>query len=193
MALGAALLAAGCASTRVTTAWRAPQRAPVAFTKVLALVPGDDQALRRTAESEICRRIAPTVCKPSFALFPAATPPDAAQARAAVRADGFDGAIVFRVVDQRQQTTVAPPTYAPASFWGFYGSAAGVRPNPAHVRTDTLVRVETSVYDLAADELVWVGTTQTVNPSDVPSLVDGVATAVATDMREHGLLAARAE
>ena len=189
--LAAAMLAAGCASTRVTTAWRAPDRTPKTFTKVLALVTGEDQALRRVGETEICRRVAPTGCMSSFALFPSATPPDAAQARAKVRADGFDGAVVFRVVGQRQQTTVTPPTYAPSSFWGFYGGASPVRPNPAHVRTDTLVQVETRVYDLTADQLIWVGTTQTVNPSDVPSLVDGVATAVAADMREHGLLAPR--
>lgn len=184
------MVTAGCATTRVTTAWRATDRPPVAFTKVLALVAGDDQALRRVGETEICRRVAPTACTPSFELFPGATPPDASQARARVRADGFDGAIVFRVVGERQQVTVTTPTYAPASFWGFYGRSAPVAPNPAHVRTDTLVKVETSVYDLTADQLVWVGTTQTLNPADVPSLVDGVATAVAGDMRAHGLLRA---
>lgn len=186
-----AVLAAGCASTRVTTAWRAPDRQPVAFTKVLALVAGEDQALRRVGETEICRRVAPTDCLPSFVLFPSSTPPPAEQARDKVRGDGFDGAVVFRVVGERQQVTVTTPTYAPTSFWGFYGPASPVRPNPAHVRTDTLVKVETSVYDLTADELIWVGTTQTLNPSDVPSLVDGVATAVAEDMRAHGLLAVK--
>lgn len=182
------LIIAGCATTRVTTAWRAKDRPPVAFTRVLALVLGDDQALRRVAETEICRRVVPTRCTPSFDIFPGSTPPDAAQAKATVLPAGFDGAIVFRVVSERQQVTVTPPTYAPSSFWGFYGPASPVMPNPAHVRTDTLVQVETRVYDLKADQLVWVGTTQTINPSDVPSLVDGVATAVAADMREHGLL-----
>ena len=61
------------------------------------------------------------------------------------------------------------------------------------MRSDTLVKVETTVYDLKADQLVWVGTTETLNPKDVPELVDGVATAVAADMREHGLLPPRAD
>ena len=48
-------------------------------------------------------------------------------------------------------------------------------------------------FTTSSDQQVWVGTTETLNPKDVPELVDGVATAVAADMREHGLLPARAD
>jgi len=191
IALFAALAAAatGCASTRVTTAWRAPGRAPVTFTKVLAVERlGESESQRRAVESEICARVQPPACTPSFQVFPGGIT-DVAAAKAQVRADGYDGAIVFRLLEERQQVTYTPPTYAPTSFWSLYGPSSTMVPNPAHVRTDTLVRVETSVYDLTADEMVWVGTTQTLNPRDLPGLVDGVATAVAADMREHGLLA----
>jgi hypothetical protein len=181
------VLLAGCATTKVTTAWRAPGAAPFAFTKVLAMVATPEQTLRRVGETEICKRVAPTSCTPSFELFPAGAAPDVAQAKARVRAAGFDGAIVFRLLGQREQQTYVPPPYGP-SFWGFYGRGYPVMTSAGYVRSDTLVKVETTVYDLQDDRAIWVGTTETLNPKDAVELVDGVATAVAADMREHGLL-----
>lgn len=187
-AFAVAILAAGCATTKVTTAWRAPEAKPVAFTKVLAMVATDDQSQRRVGEKEICQRVQPTSCTPSFEIFPQGALPSADEAKARVRAAGFDGAIVFRLLGQREQQTYVPPTYSYGPTWGFYGRAYPMMTSPGYVRSDTLVRVETTVYDLDADRLVWVGTTETLNPTDVPQLVDGVATAVAADMRANGLL-----
>lgn len=184
--LGMAILAAGCATTKVTTAWRAPEAKPVAFTKVLAMVASDDQSLRRVGETEICKRVQPTSCTPSYAIFPHGAIPPVDEAKARVRAAGFDGAVVFRLLGQREQQTYMPPTYGAGR--GFYRSAYPMMTSPGYVRSDTLVKVETTIYDLSADHLVWVGTTESLNPKDVPSLVDGVATAVADDMRAHGLL-----
>ena len=186
--LALAVLVAGCATTKVTTAWRAPQARPVAFTKVLAMVASEDQALRRVGETELCKRVQPTSCTPSYAIFPPGALPQAEEAKARVRAAGFDGAVVLRLLGQREQQTYLPPTYGAGR--GFYRSAYPMMTSPGYVRSDTLVRVETSVYDLQADQLVWVGTTETLNPKDVPGLINGVATAVAADMRAHGLLEA---
>ena len=183
-----AILASGCATTKVTTAWRSPEAKPVAFTKVLAMVATDDQSLRRVGETEICKRVQPTSCTPSYAIFPQGAIPPVEEAKARVRAAGFDGAVVFRMLGEREQQTYVPPTYHYGPGWGFYGRAYPMMSSPGYVRSDTLVKVETSVYDLTADQLVWVGTTETLNPKDMPALVDGVATAVAADMREHGLL-----
>jgi hypothetical protein len=186
-------LLVGCATTRVTTAWRAPTAKPVAFTRVLAVVATDDQSLRRVGEMEICKRVQPTSCTPSFEIFPTGPRPPVEEAKARVTAAGFDGAIVFRLLGQREQQTYVPPSYGQPFSGGFYGRAYPMMTSPGYVRSDTLVKVETTVYDLEADQLVWVGTTETLNPKDVPDLVDGVATAVAADMRAHGLLPPRAE
>ena len=164
----------------------------MAFRKVLAMVATDEQSLRRIGETEICKRVQPTSCTPSFEIFPEGAAPSVEQAKARVSAAGFDGAIVFRLLGQREQQSYVPPTYGP-TFGGFYGRAYPMMTSPGYVRSDTLVKVETTVYDLKADQLVWVGTTETLNPKDMPELVDGVATAVAADMREHGLLPPRAD
>ena len=36
--------------------------------------------------------------------------------------------------------------------------------SPSYLRTDTIVNVETLVYDLKADKLVWAGKSESKNP-----------------------------
>lgn len=182
-----ALLASACSATKVVTAWLAPDQGEVRFSKVLALAISDDQAFRRTAEKAICEQVQPVDCQPASKVLTPEQLRDVEAAKAAVKAAAFDGAVVFRVVSEREKVTYVPPSYGP-TFWGYYGYAFNTAYAPAYYHTDTLVRVETSIYSVGGDRLIWVGTTETMNPDSVPGLVDEVAKAVGGDMRKQGLL-----
>jgi len=160
--LGLLLLAAGCATTEVKTAWRAPAAKPLRFTKVLAVVAASDSGLRRSGETALCAQMQSVTCTPSFQVL-------------------GDGPLPSR------DAASADPTYSYANY-GFYRTAYPMMASPGYVRSDRLVRVETSIYDLGTDQLLWVGTTETVNPSNVTGLIEDIAKAVAADMRSHGLL-----
>lgn len=54
---------------------------------------------------------------------------------------------------------------------------------------DTLVLVETSVYSLDLNELIWSSASRTANPKDLGSLVNEVVEATAKEMVKQGLLA----
>ena len=54
---------------------------------------------------------------------------------------------------------------------------------------DTLVSVETTVYSLDRDELIWSGTSRTTNPENLADLVKEVADATVKEMVKQGLLA----
>jgi hypothetical protein len=185
---GLALLASACSATKVVTAWRAPDEGEVRFSKILALAISDDEAFRRAAEKAICEQVQPVDCQPASKVLTPEQMRDVAAAKAVVKAAGFDGAVVFRVVSEREKVTYVPPSYGP-TFWGYYGYALNTAYAPAYYRSDTLVRVETSIYSVGGDRLIWVGTTETMNPKSVPGLVDEVAKAVGGDMRKQGLLA----
>jgi hypothetical protein len=182
--------ASACSSTKLTTAWRAPGEGPVAFTKILALTISNDEALRRVAEEEICKQVQPGPCSPAYSVIPAGDTLNVEQAKAEVKAAGFDGAVVLRVVGEQEKRTYVPPTYGP-TFWGYYRGAWPSAYSPGYERVDKLVRVETTVYSLSTDKLIWVGTTDTLNPTSVPKLVNEIAEAVGDDMRAHGLLRPR--
>ena len=56
------------------------------------------------------------------------------------------------------------------------------------IQTDTLVSVETLIFDLSRDKLVWVATSRTTNPSNVQGLVRDLSRAAASQLRRQGLI-----
>ena len=54
--------------------------------------------------------------------------------------------------------------------------------------TDHYVLVETLVYSVENEQLVWAGRSETMNPSSASSLVDDVAKTVAAELRAQGLI-----
>jgi hypothetical protein len=51
------------------------------------------------------------------------------------------------------------------------------------------VSIETLIYSLNNDKLLWAGTSRTSNPAGLSSLVDEVADAVAREVVKEGLIA----
>jgi hypothetical protein len=50
------------------------------------------------------------------------------------------------------------------------------------------VSVETLIYSLQRDKLLWASSSRTINPKDLASLVNEVAGATAREMITQGLL-----
>jgi hypothetical protein len=192
------LLLSACATTSFKSSWSAPDSAPGEFQgkKVVALIMHRDESVRRTAEdalaAEIRKRGAEGVA--SHTLIPAAELRDTERARAQLQKAGVVGAVVMRVVGKDKQTTYVPGVWAgPAnyrSFSGYYGPGWGGIYDPAYLRTDTYVSVETLIYSVAKDKLLWAGTTETMNPRKADAFVTEIAGAVAEELRKQGLTAA---
>lgn len=59
---------------------------------------------------------------------------------------------------------------------------------PSEVRTVTLVTIETLVYSLRQNKLVWAGRTQATYPDRVTRMVHDTADKVANELQRQGLL-----
>ena len=88
-------------------------------------------------------------------------------------------------VSAQEKVTVTPPTYGTA--WGYYGGQAIIY-DPGYVRSDTILRVETTIYRVSDAKLLWTGISRAQNPKDVPDLVRDVAKSVGDALRSQGLL-----
>ena len=180
------LLAAGCATTEVKTAWRAPAAKPVRFAKVLAVVAASDSGLRRIGETALCAQVQPIACTPSFQVLGDGPLPERDAARAALDQAGFDGAVVMRPLGERQRPTYVPPTYSYANY-GFYGAAYPMMASPGYVRSDRLVHRDVDLR--SRHRPTTVGRHHRDGRSlALTDLIEDVAKAVAADMRAHGLL-----
>ena len=192
-----AAVAAGCATTAFTSTWKAPDAAPVALAgkKVGAMVIHPNEGTRRAAEDALAREITArgATGQPTYPLLSNTAAKDQAAARAVIDKAGFDGLVVMRPVGRDKEVTYTPgmwtgqPMYG--SFWGgYYGYGWGAVYSPGYLQTDTIVTVETLIYSMQQDKLIWAGESRTTNPTKVDAFVRELSGKVGTELRREGLL-----
>jgi len=188
MVVAAALVLAACGSTTLTDAWKAPDTGRLQFKKVLVVAISKDITWRRTIEDELVRRIRDVQAVASYQFFADGEPRDWATARERLKAAGFDGLVTFRLAGVDKQQTYVPPVYANRGVGGYWGYAWPAVSTPGYTVTDTLVQVETLVYELADDKLVWASRSRSFNPDNAKDLVNEVVDAVRDEMKKQGLI-----
>ncbi len=185
-----------CATTSFNSTWKAPDAKPVVLSgqKVVAFVLTKNEASRRAAEDALAREITAGGAQgvPSYTLIAAAAAPDEAKAKAQIEGAGATGVVVMRPVDTSKEvvatSTYMGPSYGP--YWGgYYGYGwGGAWGGGVDVRTNTIVTVETLVYSIPQNKLIWAGQSNTTNPSKVDAFVRELATAARREMKKAGLL-----
>ena len=199
------LVLVGCATTTFTSSWKAPDAQPLQFKpgdKVVALILTDNEAIRRSGEANLADELdrRGLVGVPGYTLILAGEERNEAKARERIEAQGAVGVIVMRPKGKEEKVTVTGGYYsAPyySNFWGggygagYYGYGWGGMYVPPQVYTDTYVSVETLVYDLRQNKLVWAGQTKSLNPSDIESFIAELATAIGAELRAQKLVAPR--
>lgn len=194
MLFGLAMLAAGCATTQIQSSWTDPSAESIHFDKVVVFALAKDPATRRIAEDELVRGSPSGRVVASYTFVPDAELGDVEAVKQKVLARGFDGAVVMRPVGTQTRTTVVPGAPLPpfgspySNLWGYYGYGWPGAYAPDTVRTDRYVEVETLVYSVSDDKLLWGARSETMNPASVNELVDDVAKAAREDLRKQGLI-----
>ncbi len=192
----AALCLSACGSTTFTSTWKAPDahRVDPAGKSIAALVISGDKKRRRDAEvyltHELTIRGAHGIA--AYTLI-GLDYPSVDDARARFKEAGVEGVVIMRVVGHDQRVIVDPGGFSGSAYGSFgsyyssYGLAVGY--STGSVQTDTVVTIETLIYSLSQDKLLWAGTSRTSNPAGVQSLITEVADAVASQMVKQGLIA----
>ena len=71
-------------------------------------------------------------------------------------------------------------------FGPYWGYGWGTAYSPGYLTTDTIVSVETLVYSLTDDKLLWASSSRTTNPGNLDQLIREVADATAKEMAKQG-------
>lgn len=206
-AVAGTIALASCATTTFNSTWKNPEAQPVKLegAKVAAVVVSPNESSRRAAEDALVRELNARGARgvPSYAFIPSEsfkekdTDKAKEQAKAEFQKAGVDGAVVMRVVSSNQELSYSPGmSYTPGmwgspyygSFWGYYGYGWGMAYDPGYLRTDTVVSVETTVYSLKQDKILWGGMSETMNPSKAEAFMKELADHVAKEMKKAGLL-----
>jgi len=198
---GFIVLLGGCASTSLTSSWDSPDYRGGPMKKLAVFVMVTDEGVRRFAEDQMVQKMpAGTRATAGHTLFD--KPADKEEVRAALVKDGYDGALVSRLVSvDKSQTYVPPQIYfvrtgpymgvGPyyGNFGGYYGYGYTVmQTTPGYTVENTRVVVETILYKLPEDKPVWTGTTQTLDPRSRPEMIQAIAQLVEEELHRKGLI-----
>jgi len=194
----AALVAVGCAATTFNSTWKAPGAQPESFKgkKVAALCITKDDSVRFGAEDALARELTArgAVGISAYSLIPKELIQDKDKAKEFLQKANVAGVVSMRVAGKEKEINSTPggmyaaPYYG--SYWaggGYYGWAWGGAYSPSYVTTDTIVYVETLIYSMAQDKLVWAGRSETTNPEKVGPFVKELAAKVAAELKKEGL------
>jgi hypothetical protein len=186
-----AMALVACSTTAFRSTWKAPDAKPVSATgeKVIALVVNANEASRRAAEDalarELTKRGAPGI--PAYTVLDGIDVKDEGKVREAFEKTGAVGVVVLRPVGKEKEVYSMPSAY-PGPYGALWGGYYGGAWTGGQVRTDTIVIVETLVYSLRQNKLVWAGESRTTNPTSVDAFVQELVAEAAEAMKKQGVL-----
>ena len=192
--LAAALPVALLADTKFLSTWTAPEARQVSFTgkKVATLVMSNDDSLRMSGEEGLVNELRPRGIDAvaAYRLIPKEELTDPEKARGWFERTGVEGVIVMRPVSMGKRTVYTPPVWTStcySSLWGYYGYGWGAMYDPGSIRQDMVVAIETLIYSVPKNALLWAGSSETTNPKDSRKLLADLVKQAAKEMKKEGL------
>jgi hypothetical protein len=187
-------LLAGCTpSTTLKSSWRDPdtQVKMGQFSKVLVVAFVKNESSRRIVEDDLAKLLKNKGI-PSYQYLGQNSKLSETELAAKINEDSFDGAIVMRLLDMEKETEYVPGTGTyPSYYRGFgpyYGSAYGGFNDPGYYKENKIYSVETNLYSLKENKLIWSGITNTANPTDLDKMIEQIAGVVTSEMKKQGFL-----
>ncbi|CAM3576044.1 hypothetical protein [Flavobacterium psychrophilum] len=113
--------------------------------------------------------------------------------RIKIKKDGFDGAVTMRLIDVDKEKIYTPgesnfyPEYY-RDFSGYYFNRWNYSTKKGYYTTTKTFTVETNVYSIKMDKIIWTALTETTNPEGLEKLTNEVAKVVYKQMLKDGFV-----
>ena len=111
-----------------------------------------------------------------------------------IRESGVNLVAVTRLlaVDKEQEYVPGTSYYTPApgyyGMYGYYHSSYAFVSSPGYIQENTIVKLETNVYDVGTEKLVWSGVSETLNPETAQDVANSVAYLLVDDMKKSHVI-----
>lgn len=191
-------LVSSCSSTNLVESWSDASREMKPIKKILVLGVMENDMQRRQYEDLFVEQISKydVIGIAGYTVMPNAEDyDDKNEIRAAVQKTAVDAALIAHLIAIEEETTVVPPSYlyqpSYGSYYGlydYYGRSYQATNTPGYTTTDTIVRLETTVFATSTEEMIWAGTTSSFNPSSTKSVANKNADLIVKDMKKAGLM-----
>ncbi len=188
------VMAVSCSpSTEIVKSWKEPGATVTksAENKILVLAMVKDETSRRVIEDQLVKRLNPNAAA-SYTMLSSEVLKEAKDEtlNQKLQEGKFTHLLLMRLADVEKETSYVPGTTS--GYYGgygrYYGYGAGMYTSPGYYTTDKNYFVETIVYSVNPNKLIWAGTTKTVNPSKMDKTINDIADVVSDKMRSEGFL-----
>ena len=193
--LVAVMIAASCTSTKITSSWREPDKqvAVNKLKKVLVVALFKDETSRHKAEDQMAGYLNGKGIVSYNYLKESFDKKNEDALREKIKADGFNGAVTMRLVDVDKEkiytpgnTSLYPSHYR--NFSGYYYRSFSYFSNPGYYSTTKTYTIETNVYSIKEDKIIWSALTKTSDPDGVQKMTEEVAKVVYKKMIKEGFI-----
>lgn len=188
------LVLGGCSTTTpIVSEWRNPAYASGSFRRIMVGALGGDTSVRRNFEDEFVAqlRAAGIDALPSYRFTTESEKIDEASLKQAAQKASADALLFARLIQVEQKSQYGPG-YFPYTSLGIFGSNVGATwyglgGAPTVYRYNEYVS-ESTLYDLAKNEIVWTGTIKTTEPENVRSAIKSYVETVMKTLQEKNLI-----
>ncbi|MGB8331416.1 MAG: hypothetical protein WCE62_14920 [Polyangiales bacterium] len=202
-----ALSACKTTSTQISQSYRNPGYEVTVFKKVMVVGVAQNEERRQAFENAFSAAIEKEggTAEPSWHLLPGEKQLSEEQVHAAIDGGGFDGVLITRLLSVDKSKEYTPPKkynnpqtrYYPAGpgwgygyggYYGFYATTYAEVTEPGYFETSTSLKLETSLYSVATNELVWTTQSKTIDPESIEDAMSSMTAAVASKLKEEKLI-----
>jgi hypothetical protein len=181
-------------STKIKSHWKNPSvtASNFHFTKVLVMVTIKQELTRKVAEDKAVRMIearGKAKAVPSYSFLEMNQLDDKELVKSKITDMGFDGALLMRYAGSEDEKK-----YDEDDAWTNYDYFYGVYcPSCAAVYNSTTpngvdVYIETMLFSLKDQKLIWSGITETKNPKNPAKVTGEIAEEVIKTLQQEGLI-----
>jgi hypothetical protein len=192
--VGLAATVTVAAAPKFTSVWKTPVANEVSFAgkKVAALVITQDESLRVAGEEALARALTERGLQgvATYRIVPREEAAVAEKAKVWLERAGVEGVVALRPVSAEKQTTYDPGIWIGPSYgtlWGYYGYGWGTMYVPGSVRRDSVVVVETTIYSVPRNALLWAAVSETRNPAQLGKYIEELTSASVKELNKVGL------
>jgi len=194
LTLAVATVASLSAAITFTSTFKSLDAGAVNLTgkKVAALVISNDDSLRVAGEESLVRELTARGMQAvaTYRIAPKEELRKAETARPWFEKGGFEGVVAVRPISADTQQVYTPAMWVGTNYgtlWGYYGYGWSAVFVPGSRQKETTVVVETLVFSVPRNQILWGSVTETKNARDLRAFVEELAKASVEQMQKQGL------
>ena len=206
--VGFALILYACtSSTRLTGSWVNPETSGKTYNNIVVAALTDNVVARQEVERDMQVELLQRGIKAtkSLDIFPPGMAgkngPDVNLLLEKMRGDNYEAVLTVALVDQENQTRYVPDNigYRPITRYAWYGNFRGyytywypVLYEPGYYTEEKIYYLETNLYDVNTDNLLWSAQSKSHSPSSMRKAAEKLAEITISKLAEDNLIRTQA-